>query len=74
MLNGRKPLAKAFEIACWIRHPVADCLNLACAEASGAVLLTDDISLGRKAQALGARVKVILLNDWAPGLPVTREI
>ena len=36
----------------------------------GAALLTDDASLHAKAQSLVTDVKVILLSDWAPTLPL----
>jgi hypothetical protein len=60
-------LSQAFDIACQINHPVADCVYLACARESGAALLTDDATLHQKAKALGADVKVILLTDWVVG-------
>ncbi len=71
LFRPAETLAKAFEMACRINHPVADCVYLACAEESGAALLTDDATLHQKAQALGADVKCMLLADWTIGLPVT---
>ncbi len=64
-------LVEAFEMACAINHPVADCVYLACAIRSDAVFLTDDAKLHQKAITLGAKLKTILLINWTPGLPVS---
>jgi len=66
----RDTLVKAFEIALKINHPVADCVYLACAQESGAALLTDDETLHQRAQQLRSDERCILLADWTPGLPV----
>lgn len=58
-------LANAFDIACGINHPVADCIYLACAIETGAPLLTDDAALFAKSKTLSG-VKIILLRDWPP--------
>lgn len=65
----RDVLARAFDIACRINHPVADCVYLACAMESGAALLTDDEALFKKATSLAGSAKVLLLGDWAPETP-----
>lgn len=71
LFRPQEMLANAFEIACRINHPVADCIYAACAQASDAPLLTDDGTLYKKAQGIGSGVKVKLLADWPPGRPVT---
>jgi len=63
-------LVEAFELACRINHPVADCVYVACAMRSDAVLLTDDAGLHQKTKMVGADFKSILLTAWTPGLPV----
>jgi len=70
LIGAQETLIDAFEIGCRINHPVADCVYLACAKMIGAALLTDDASLHAKAQSLVTDVKVILLSDWAPTLPL----
>ncbi len=61
-------LIDAFEMACRLNHPVADCMYVVCAIQSGAILLTDDQALNQKAKMLGADIKTVLLSDWTPGL------
>jgi predicted nucleic acid-binding protein len=63
-------LGAAFDIACSINHPVADCVYIACAMRIGAPLLTDDAKLFQKTKMLGATVSAIQLIDWTLGLPV----
>jgi predicted nucleic acid-binding protein len=64
-------LVEAFELACRINHPVADCVYIACAILSDAVLLTDDAGLHQKTKMIGADLKSVLLTTWTPGLPVS---
>jgi predicted nucleic acid-binding protein len=59
-------LALAFDIACRINHPVADCVYLACAKEAGVRLLTDDEKLYARSQRQEG-VDVVLLRDWRPG-------
>jgi hypothetical protein len=70
LINAREALDEAFEMACGINHPVADCVYLACAIQNGAVFLTDDATLHQKAMTIGGKLKSTLLIDWTPGLPV----
>jgi predicted nucleic acid-binding protein len=64
-------LVAAFEMACSLNHPVADCVYIACAIQSDAVLLTDDLRLHQKAMTLRPKLTSSLLSDWTPGLPVS---
>ena len=64
-------LVEAFEMACAINHPVADCVYLVCAIRSDAIFLADDAKLHQKAMTLGAKLRAILLINWTPGLPVS---
>lgn len=70
VLTPGDTLAAAFELACLLNHPVADCVYVACATRSQALLLTDDARLHQKATTLGGSLQSTLLINWTPGLPV----
>jgi predicted nucleic acid-binding protein len=67
----RDTLAEAFEFARTLNHPVADCMYLACARITDAILLTDDETLYLKAGGLSGKLAAMRLSDWAPA-PATR--
>jgi predicted nucleic acid-binding protein len=72
LADTRATLAEAFELACLINHPVADCVYLSCAKMTGTALLTDDAMLRARTQVLASDVKVISLTEWtakSPGRP-----
>jgi predicted nucleic acid-binding protein len=56
----------ALEIALSLRHPVYDCIYLACAEFEAALLVTDDQRLLRAAGSGPWRDKVMALADVSP--------
>jgi predicted nucleic acid-binding protein len=62
-------LAEAFDLACRLNHPVADCVYLVCALEDGTALLTDDEKLFKKARAL-PNLHIVLLQDWQPNVAV----
>ena len=63
LLQSADYAALAFDIALTIRHPVYDCLYIACAEIEHATLITDDKKLFRAVQNTDYRNYVRLLDD-----------
>jgi predicted nucleic acid-binding protein len=55
----------ALQIALTLRHPVYDCLYLACAELQEAPLVTDDQRFLRSVETSAWRGRVIALNDFS---------
>ena len=70
LVRPSEVLAVAFDIACRINHPVADCVYVACAQATGGPLLTDDETLYKKAKGIGADIRIEFLAHWKLGPPM----
>ena len=62
LIPAKSVLTEAFDIACQMNHPVADCVYLACALATGDPLLTDDSKLIAKARGITG-LKIMALGD-----------
>jgi len=65
---------EAFVLAENLRHPVYDCLYLAGALASGALLITADESFVRKVSVAGLGPIVVDIKDWSALFVGTRAI
>jgi len=57
---------RALDLALDMRHPVYDCIYIACAEQTGATLVTDDRRLGSKVRSAGLTIMVQLLSGSDP--------
>lgn len=60
-------IQRAFEIACDLKHPVYDCLYIACAEAQDAILVTDDRRLLRVLQNGPLTIQAEALSEAGTG-------
>ncbi len=61
-------LPAALEMSLNMRHPIYDCLYLACANMVGGRLITDDAKFSEKCKSIGTHARIILLQDFRASL------